>query len=249
MLHSNYHSLQVSLNRRFTGGLLLKGAYTYSRAIDMTDYSDWTETYWPSDMEWNRNRAPADYNIPHNFQFAYLYELPFGSGKKWAASGASKAVLGGWQVNGIFSSFVGRQYTLSASDASLNMPGNQQTPDQVKPTVEKLGKIADDGTFFDTSAFARVTDVRFGTVGRNTMRGPGVVNMDLGLFRTFKLTEKFNLQFRAEAFNLSNTPHFTNPDGDANSSNFGKVLSTDDGSNTSAGGRSREFRFGLRLGF
>ena len=249
MLHSNYHSLQVSLNRRFTGGLLLKGAYTYSRAIDMTDYSDWTETIWPALSEWNRNRAPADYNIPHNFQFAYLYELPFGSGKKWASAGASKAVLGGWQINGIFSSFTGRQYTLSASDTSLNMPGNWQTPDQVKPTVEKLGKIADDGTFFDTSAFARVTDVRFGTVGRNTMRGPGVVNMDLSLFRTFKLTEKFNLQFRAEAFNLSNTPHFTNPDGDANSENFGKVLSTDAGDSTSAGGRSREFRFGLRLGF
>jgi len=246
MLHSNYHSLQASLNRRFTGGLLLKGAYTYSRAIDMGDYSDWTETYWPSLSQWNRNRGPASYNIPHNFQFAYMYEFPFGSGKKWASSGASKAVLGGWQINGIFSSFVGRQYTLSASGSSLNMPDNRQTPDQVKPTVEKLGQIADDGTFFDTSAFARVTDVRFGTVGRNTMRGPGVVNMDMSLFRTFKLTEKFNLQFRAEAFNLSNTPHFSNPNGNANSDNFGKVLSTN---SAWAAGRSREFQFGLRFGF
>ena len=129
------------------------------------------------------------------------------------------------------------------------MPGNLQTPDQVKATFEKLGNVGDDGTFFDTSAFARVTEVRFGTVGRNTMRGPGVVNMDLGLFRAFKLTEKFDLQFRAEAFNLSNTPHFTNPDGDVNSSNFGKILSTDDGYSNSAGGRSRELRFGLRLSF
>jgi len=72
------------------------------------------------------------------------------------------------------------------------------------------------------------------------------VNMDLSLFRTFKLTEKFNLQFRAEAFNLSNTPHFSNPNGNANSGNFGKVLSTD---NAWAAGRSREFQFGLRLGF
>jgi len=247
MLHSNYHSLQASLNRRFTGGLLLKGAYTYSRAIDMGSYSDWTEVYWNSDMEWNRNRGPAAYNIPHNFQFAYLYEFPFGSGKKWASSGgAAQAVLGGWQMNGIFSSFAGRQFTLSASGSSLNMPGNRQTPDQVKDTVEKLGKIADDGTFFDTSAFARVTEVRFGTVGRNTMRGPGVVNMDLSLFRTFKLTEKFNLQFRAEAFNLSNTPHFSNPNGNRNSGNFGKILSTD---SDWGYGRSREFRFGLRLGF
>ena len=253
MLNSNYHSLQVSLNRRFTGGLLLKGAYTYSRAINMANYGDWTEPRFRALSEWNRNRAPASYNIPQILQFAYVYELPFGGGKKWAASGASKTVLGGWQMNGIFSSFKGLQYTLSASGSSLNMPqpDAQQTPDQVKPTVEKIGCVGPgaDCHFFDTTAFARVTDVRFGTVGRNTMRGPGVVNMDLSLFRTFKLTEKFNLQFRAEAFNLSNTPAFANPNGNVNSSNFGKILSTRSGTSRTALGRSREFRFGLRLGF
>ena len=143
--------------------------------------------------------------------------LPFGKGKKWATSGVSKAVLGDWQINGIFGAYQGRQYTLSASGTSLNMPGNAQTPDQVNPVVAKLGKVGDDGTWFDTTAFARPTGVRFGTVGRNTMRGPGVVNMDLSLFRTFKLTERVNLQFRAESFNLSNTPHFANPNGNANS--------------------------------
>jgi hypothetical protein len=148
--------------------------------------------------------------------------------------------------DGIFSAYKGRQYTLTASDASLNMPGNTQTPDQVKPTVATFGKVGDDGTWFDTTAFARVTAVRFGTVGRNTMRGPGVVNTDLSLFRTFKLTERFDLQFRAESFNLSNTPHFALPDADANSSTFGRVLETDV---DAALGRSREFRFGLRLGF
>ena len=71
-----------------------------------------------------------------------------------------------------------------------------------------MGNVGDDGTYFDTSAFARVTDVRFGNVGRNTMRGPGVVNLDMGLFRTFKLTQLFEMQFRAEAFNVTNTPHF-----------------------------------------
>jgi hypothetical protein len=78
------------------------------------------------------------------------------------------------------------------------------------------------------------------------MRGPGVVNTDLSLFRTFKPTEKVNLQFRAEAFNLSNTPHFGNLSADRNSSNFGKILAT---RATDAVGRSRVFRFGLRLGF
>jgi Carboxypeptidase regulatory-like domain/TonB dependent receptor-like, beta-barrel len=245
-LHSTYHALQATINRRLSGGLFLKGAYTYSRAIDTADYSDWTEFLWNASSQFSRNRAAATHNIPHMFQIGYLYELPFGPGKKWATSGGAATVLGGWQLNGIFAAYQGRQFTLTASDASLNMPGNQQTPDQIKPKVEKLGKVGDDGAWFDTSAFARPTGARFGTVGRNTMRGPGVVNTDLSLFRTFKLTEKFNLQFRAEAFNLSNTPHFANPNRNANASNFGKILETQ---SQYAIARSREFRFGLRLGF
>ncbi|HZT39271.1 MAG TPA: TonB-dependent receptor [Bryobacteraceae bacterium] len=245
--HSTYHSLQATINRRVAGGLFLKGAYTYSHAIDMADYGDWTAFRWNAPSVFYRNRASATNNIPHMFQLGYVYELPFGKSKKWATSGAASAILGGWQFNGIFSAYQGRQYTLTASGAALNMPGNLQTPDQVKATVATLKKAGDDGTWFDTTAFARPTGVRFGNVGRNTMRGPGVVNTDLSLFRTFQLTERFNLQFRAESFNLSNTPHFANPNGNVNSSNFGKVLSTQSAGD--AFGRSREMRFGLRLGF
>jgi hypothetical protein len=126
------------------------------------------------------------------------------------------------------------------------MPGNAQTADQVKDKVEILGNVGDDGTYFDTSAFARVTDVRFGNVGRNTMRGPGVVNLDMGLFRTFKLTQQFEMQFRMEAFNVLNTPHFAQPNNDANSSNFGRILETQ---GDDALGASRQFRFGLRVTF
>jgi hypothetical protein len=244
--HSTYHSLQATINRRFAGGLFVKGAYTYSHAIDMAPYSDWTSFRWNAASVFYRNRATADHDVPHIFQFASVYELPFGKGKTWAADGISSTLLGGWQINGIFAAYKGRPYTLTASGSTLNMPGNQQTPDQIKPSVEKLGFVGDDGTFFDTSAFARPTGVRFGTVGRNTMRGPGVINVDLSLFRTFKLTEKFNLQFRAESFNLSNTPHFANPNANANSSNFGRILATQ---TADALGRSREFRFALRLGF
>ncbi len=246
--HSTYHSLQATLNRRVAGGLFLKGAYTYSHAIDMANYGDWTAFSWNAPSVFYRNKASAANNIPHMLQLAYVYDMPFGSGRKWAASGVSKVLLSAWQINGVFSAYQGRQYMLSASGAGLNMPGNAQTPDQVKATVEKLGKVGDDGTWFDTTAFARPTGARFGNVGRNTMRGPGVVNVDLSLFRTFDLTERFHLQFRAESFNLSNTPHFANPNGNANSSNFGKILATQSGS-SDALGRSRELRFGLRLSF
>jgi len=188
----------------------------------------------------------ADHDIPHNFELAFVYELPFGSEKKWATTGLGNTILGGWQVNGVFSAFSGRPFTLEASDSSLNMPGNFQTPDQVKDKVQIFGNVGDDGPYFDTSAFARVTEVRFGNVGRNSMRGPRVVNMDASLFRTFKLSHTLDLQFRAEAFNITNTPHFGNPDGNVNSSTFGQILNTE-GDN--AMGRSRQFRFGLRLSF
>ncbi len=78
------------------------------------------------------------------------------------------------------------------------------------------------------------------------MRGPGVVNLDMGLFRTFKVTPTVDLQFRAEAFNVSNTPHFANPNGNVNSSNFGRILATQ---TAYALGGSRQFRFGLHLTF
>lgn len=245
--HSTYHSLQATINRRMAGGLFVKGAYTYSHAIDMANYGDWTAFSWNAASVFYRNRATATLNTPHIFNVGYVYEFPFGRGKKWMSSGASALLLGGWQLNGIFNAYTGRYYTLSASGASLNMPGNAQTPDQVKLDVATLKKAGDDGTWFDTTAFARPTGACFGTVGRNTMIGPGVVNSDMSLFRSFRLGERFNLQFRAESFNISNTPHFANPTGNANSSNFGKVLSTQ--SAADAIGRSREFRFGLRLAF
>ncbi|PYR94214.1 MAG: hypothetical protein DMF84_06600 [Acidobacteria bacterium] len=244
--HSIYHAFQATLNRRFKDGLLLKGAYTWSKAIDEAPYSDWTEFRYNAQSVFYRNRALADHDVPHNVQLAFVYELPFGSEKKWATAGLSNTILGGWQLNGVFSAYSGRPFNLTASGSSLNMPGNAQTPDQVKDNVAILGNVGGDGTYFDTSAFARVTEVRFGNVGRNTMRGPGVMNMDASLFRTFKLTQQFQLQFRAEAFNVSNTPHFSNPNGNVNSSNFGKILSTQ---TAYALGRSREFRFGLRLSF
>ena len=243
--HSIYHALQATLNRRFKDGLLLKSAYTWSKAIDEAPYSDWTEYRYNAAIVFDRNRALADHDIPHNFQLGALYELPFGKQKKWATSGLSSTIFGGWQLNGIFAAYSGRPFNLTASGSSLNMPGNQQTPDQIKENVEIFGKVGSDGTYFDTTAFARVTEVRFGNVGRNSMRGPGVANLDLGLFRSFKVRGS-ELQFRLEAFNATNTPHFSNPNGNVNSSNFGRVLSTQ---SADAMGRSRQFRVGVRMTF
>jgi hypothetical protein len=240
-LSANYHSLQLALNRPFRGGLFLKGAYTFSKAINFTDEDGWASVGWHAPSVFSRNRAPAGYHIPQILQLGFSYALPLGRGKRLAPDGVGAAVLGGWQVNGVFSSYQGRPFTVSASGASLNMPGNSQTADQVKPIVERLGAIFDT-PFYDPAAFRPVTEVRFGTSGRNILRGPGVVNLDMSLFREFRLAERWRLELRTEAFNLTNTPHFSNPAANASvPASFMRI--------TSATRDERQFRFGVRLSF
>ena len=241
-LSANYHSLQISVNRQFTNGLMVKGAYTYSRAIDFTDDDGWAALVWNDPNVIRRNRAPAGFNTPHIFQLAYVYELPVGKGKRWAGSGGvTTKILSDWQVSGIFAAIHGQPFSLTASAASLNAAFQRQTPNHVGP-VKKLGGIGTGHPFYDPTAFAPVSaSAVYGNVGRNTLYGPGSVNMDFSLFRTFNLTERFNLQFRTDAANLFNAPHFNNPTGSRSSGNFLVI--------TSAKNDERQFRFGLRLAF
>jgi hypothetical protein len=237
---SHYHSLQMSLKRRVASGLTLQGAYTWSHAIDYTDDDGWTGLMFNYQPILGRNRATAGFNRTHNFHLAYVYEFPFGKGKKYATSGVAAQVLGGWQANGIIAIYSGSPFTVTADGTSLNSVGNQQTADLVG-TVHKIGSLSE---YYDVSAFAPITTARFGTIGRNTLVGPGVINNDLSLFRDFTITEKYKLTFKAEAFNLTNTPHFGNPDGNVNDGSFMQISGT-------AGTLSdnRSIRFGLRVGW
>jgi hypothetical protein len=240
-LSANYHSLQASVNRQFSHGLLVKGAYTYSRAIDFTDDDGWASVAWNDPSQLRRNRAPAGFNTPHIFQLAYVYELPVGEGKTWANSGgAATKILSGWQVSGIFSAVHGQPFFLRASGASLNAKFQRQTPNQVGP-IQQLGGVGPGQPFYDPTAFAPVTTVAYGNVGRNTLYGPGSVNMDFSLFRTFKMTERLGLQFRADAANFFNAPHFNNPNNNRSSGNFLII--------NSAKNDERQFRLGLRMSF
>ncbi len=248
-VQANYHSLQATVNRNFRNGLMLKGAYTWSKAINWTDDDGWTGVSWNQPELLRRNRANAGFNTPHIFQLGYVYELPFGKGKKRATSPAASAILGGWQVNGHFSSFTGRTNMTIGGGAPLSLPGSTQTADQVKPEVKKLGGIGRGVPFFDPAAFSTNTrnpdgSPRFGTTGRNILRGPGVVNLDLSVFRNFQLTERFKLEFRAEAYNATNTPHFENPN--TNAADPVAFMSI---TSTTRDFPERQFRFGLRLQF
>jgi hypothetical protein len=250
---ANYNALQAQATRRFADGFQVQVSYTFSKAIAYTDEADSTLPFnAPSQL--GRNRAVTNYDRPHNLHAGWTAELPFGKGKRWASnSGIGAAVLGGWQLNGIFSSFSGNPFTVTSAATSLNAPGNTQTADQIKPKVEILGNAGPGQAFFDPLAYAPVTAVRFGNSGLNSLRGPGLVNLDLGLFREFSATERVRIQFRAESFNVTNTPHFNNPG--ANVSNLlltsgGAVAATRGFAEiTSAQDDERQFRFGLRISF
>jgi hypothetical protein len=188
-----------------------------------------------------RNEALAGFDVPNNFQIAGVYELPFGKNKPYGQNGVIAWVLGGWQVNGTFSAYSGLPFTVTASSASLNAPNNTQTADQVLPTVAKLGGIGTGHPYYDPTAFAAVSAVRFGTAGRNILRAPATFNANASLFRTFPINERFNLQFRAESYNLSNTPHFAAPASNVSSGNFLVI--------TSAAQDQRQFRLALKMTF
>jgi hypothetical protein len=249
---ANYNSLQTHLTRRFAEGLHAQVSYTFSKAIALADEADSTLAFAiPS--AFRRDRSVTGYDRTHNLQAAFIAEFPFGPNKRWAHSGVPRRVLGGWQVNGAFSAYSGNPFTVTASGTSLNAPTETQTADQVLPRVTVLGGTGPGQSYFDPAAFAPVTAVRYGASGLNILRGPGVANFDMGLFRQFSVTEKVKLQFRAEAFNATNTPHFNNP-----GTNVSNAARNPDGSInklngyteiTSAQTDQRQLRLGLRLSF
>jgi hypothetical protein len=241
-----YDSLQATLTRRFSGGYQIQASYTWSKSIS------WG-TSWNDPSQFHRNRALSSFDRPHNLQVGWVAELPFGAGKPLASEGIAKLLFGGWQLNGIFSAYSGTPFTVGSAGTSLNAPGNTQTADQVLPEVRILGGTGPGQSYFDPLAFRPVTDVRYGSSGLNILRGPGVVNVDVGLFRDFRIRERLQIQFRAEAFNATNTPHFNNP-----GTNVSNMRLNADGSVNTLGGYTeitgarpdeRQVRFGVRISF
>jgi hypothetical protein len=268
-LSANYHALQVALNRRLTRGIFVKGAYTWSKAINLVDDTgNQPLPLFNAVSQISRNRSAAGYDIPHNFQIGAAVDLPFGNGKRWAGQGGAARLLGGWTVSGIFSAVSGRPFTVTAGGGSLNAPGNSQTPDIVGDT-RILGGTGPGQSWFDPNAFRPIefspgynaaTGRRWGTAGRNIMRNPGYVNMDFSLARSLRLTERVSLNLHIDAFNFTNTPHFNGPGTNASDPSrdaAGNILR--DGSGklrlngyteiTSAQQDQRQFRFGFRITF
>ncbi len=247
---ASYNSLQLQATRNVKGAVL-GFAYTLSRAIDYTDDQD-------GGLTWNwvpmlyRNKAVAGFDRTHNFQFYGDYELPFGQGKHFAHGRFANAIAGGWQVNWILSRYSGTPFTIGTSGTSVNAPGNTQTADQILANVAILGGHGVGQPYFDPNAFAPVTNIRFGNSGRNIVRGPGLFNLDGSIFRTFKITERIGLQFRAEMFGVTNTPQFNNPGATASSltrNADGSIRSLGGFTEITAAGGERNIRFAAKVTF
>jgi hypothetical protein len=240
-LRTRYNSLQVSLNKPFTHGLLFKGAYTYSKSMNESDNDGRATLSWNTPSELWRNWGPAGFDRRHNFQLGFAYALPWQNQGSYSG-GIAKAILGDWQVNGVFAAFTGTPFTVTASGTAVNTPSNTQTADYVG-TFDVLGNIGAAGKWFDTSAFAQPTGVRFGTSSRNQFYGPGGYNLDFSLFRSFPVGGERRLEARMEAGNILNHPLYGNPSTSITSGTFGQI--------TISNGNypERQIRFGVRFSF
>ncbi|MBC7924836.1 MAG: TonB-dependent receptor, partial [Bryobacteraceae bacterium] len=192
-LSSNYHSFQFALNKQFSQGFFLKGAYTLAKAINMADDNGWVEVNWNSPEVIGRNRARAGYDRTHVLQLAYIYELPFGKGKQWASSGPLSWIVGNWDINGIFYRFSGTPFSVIGGGA-CNCPGNLQTANQVKPDVERTARFGPGQQYYDNTAFASGPANQFGSTGRNILTGPGRIGTDVSLHRVFRIGERFRFE-------------------------------------------------------
>jgi hypothetical protein len=237
---SEYNSLQVKVDKRYSNGFLMTTAYTWGRAMTAATGDDNQGRMFYINQE--RNWARADNDRRHIFTQSYIWELPFGKGRRWIQDGPAAWIIGGWQLNGILTLMSGQSINFSSSVPN-NAPGNGQTPN-VNGPFRILGGV-NDSVWFDTSVFSLPAPNTFGNVGRNAASGPKFYNLDASLFKQFRFTERWQLEFRAEAFAVTNTPgwQLANPNTNVNDPNFGLIRGTRDGAG------NRQIQLGAKLVF
>ena len=222
---SDYSALQAQYERRLTNGLQLTGAFTWSKTLDDSCgnlaacapqlYTDYT-------LERGLSTQDQDYAM----SISALYELPFGRGKRFGGD-VSKWVdyaIGGWQLNGIYVLAGGQPFSITAS----GNPGATRADLIGTPSVNpgNITNYVNAAAFAVPAKTAAAIYIAPGTSGRDILRGPGLSNMDLALFKNFPITERVKGQFRLQAYNLTNTPHFANPaDTNLNDGHIGLINS------------------------
>lgn len=213
---NGYHSLQLKMEKRFSQGLQVLTHYTWSRNMDFSG------TYYPVDRSYAR--GPADNNRAHSFFISTLYEVPFGRGRRFGnnMSKPLDIVAGGWQINGVWNLASGLPFT-----PNYQACNSDRDTGWCRPDVAGKWQASHPGQFgwFNTSptlltangqvggAWQRPQKGVQGNVGRNALWGPKFGQLDMSFFKTVKVTEKLNMQIRAESFNFTNRTNLGQPNG------------------------------------
>ena len=234
-----YAGLTAKWEKRFAKGLQYLASYTWGHALATsgTPLSGSRGLGVKDPYNYAPSYSSAGWDIRHNFVASFLYDLPV----RFANRGANIA-LGGWQVNGILTLRTGSPFSLSTNNCIGSF--NACTPDLV---AGKDPKNAPAGgrrpeQWFDTSAVTAPAPGTNGNLGFQSNNDPGMQFMDLSLFKSFRLTERYNLQFRAEGFNITNTPQWGQPNNQQGNPAFGRITGTQ-------AGTERKMQFALRFMF
>jgi hypothetical protein len=244
---SRYHGLYGKLEKTFSNGMAFLGSYTWSHALTNVGTTLAGGPGTRDVLNWTQEYAHANFHIKHRFVYSTTAELPFGRGKKFGGSmnKAADLVVGGWQANGILTFSTGPAFNLTTREQSCSCGGTVR-PDLVAgkdPNAAPSGGRTPD-QWFDITAVTRPTAGTYGNLGNYSNYGPGTANLDFSLFKDFSITERYRIQFRAEFFNLTNTPQFRtdNIGNQQGASNFGRI-------NETLPGTERHIQFALRFQF
>ncbi|HUP03027.1 MAG TPA: TonB-dependent receptor [Bryobacteraceae bacterium] len=245
--NNNFNSMQASIHRLFAHGLLFQANYMWSHGI--TDASDGSGTSVSfEDMGCRAcDRSSSDIDVRQTLLIDGVWELPFGPGKALLADGLASKIFGGWSLSGIAGARSGLPINITVSRKAAAMPdGNtsSQRPNYVLGQSLYAANQSIPTVWFNPAAFATPANGTWGNLGRYDGRGPNNYEIDTGLQKRFRVSERVALNFRASAFNLFNNPQWSNPSGNSSSSNFGKITSILNTGATGTGAPRRiEFMF------
>ena len=252
--NSSYNALQVDLTQRLQHGLQFRANYTWSKNLDMNSGLTGAQNNNQAQMILDRNDLPRDWglsalNITNQASISGSYELPFGRGKRFLhdAGGATNAILGGWQFNGIVTLLSGFPFTPQIG-SNRSGDGDTRNPDRPSLNPDFTGPVVtgNPNQWFNPKAFSLPTAGTYSNLGRGVYEGPGLAEADVSLFKNTTLFERATLQFRAEFFNVLNHANFGTPNAIVFS---GSTVSPSAGLITSTATTSRQIQFGLKLLF